>query len=164
MALAIDHGIPHVSTYGLTIEKGSAFFGRELRGTLARVERRVGTNHVSVAIEMLSEAGLEHYEVSNFARPGHACRHNEAYWLGRPWLAFGPGAAVFDGRARTVNHRSLHTYLRRVEAGQSPVEERDELSDEQLLRERCGLWVAAPGGYRYAGGGHSAIPPTRPVV
>jgi oxygen-independent coproporphyrinogen-3 oxidase len=79
---------------------------------------------------------LEHYEVSSFARPGERCRHNETYWLGLPWLAFGPGAAGYDGRVRTVNHRSLHTYLRRLRSGESPVAERDELDDEQQVRER----------------------------
>lgn len=133
---ALEHGVDHVSTYGLTIEKGSAFFGRQLRGELSAVDESLELEMYQTAIERLTAAGLEHYEVSNFAKLGHRCRHNEAYWLGLPWLAFGPGAAGFDGRARTVNHRSLHTYLRRVLAGESPVAERDDVNDEQQVRER----------------------------
>lgn len=136
LRLALEHGVDHVSTYGLTIEKGSAFFGRQLRGQLASVDEALELEMYQTAIEQLAAAGLEHYEVSNFAKPGHRCRHNEAYWLGLPWLGFGPGAAGFDGRMRTVNHRSLHTYMRRVLAGESPVSERDEIDDEQQVRER----------------------------
>jgi len=133
---AIAHQIHHVSTYGLTIEKGAAFFARQLHGHLTPVDEDVELKMYLGAIECLSAAGYEHYEVSNFAQPHQRCRHNEAYWLGRPWLAFGPGAAGYDGHARTVNHRSLHTYLRRLQLGQSPVAERDELTAEQRLRER----------------------------
>lgn len=136
LGAALAHAVDHVSTYGLTIEKGSAFFGRQLRGELTSVEESLELEMYQTAIERLTAAGLEHYEVSNFAQPGHRCRHNEAYWLGSPWLAFGPGAAGFDGRSRTVNHRSLHTYLRRVLSGESPVAERDEIDDEQQVRER----------------------------
>lgn len=133
---AIEHGVDHVSTYGLTIEKGSAFFGRQLRGQLSELPEELELEMYWMAASELTTAGLEHYEVSNFARPGHTCRHNEAYWLGKPWWAFGPGAAGFDGQTRTVNHRSLHTYLRRIQQGQSPVEETDALDAEQQLRER----------------------------
>lgn len=133
---ALRYGVDHVSTYGLTIEKGSAFFGRQLRGQLTSVDEGLELQMYQTAIERLTAAGLEHYEVSNFAKPQHRCRHNEAYWLGLPWLAFGPGAAGFDGRERTVNHRSLHAYMRRLMAGESPVAERDEIDDEQQVRER----------------------------
>ena len=65
------------------------------------------------AIDTLTAAGYEHYEVSNFARPGHRCLHNENYWLGGQYFAAGPGAARFiDGR-RETNHRSTTTYISR---------------------------------------------------
>ncbi len=133
---ALQLGVEHISTYGLTIEQGSAFFGRRLRGQLQTVDEAIELQMYQSAIDILNAAGLEHYEVSNFARPGKQCRHNMAYWLGKSWYGFGPGAAAFDGRTRTVNHRSLHSYLKRVRAGDSTVAERDELSDEQLARER----------------------------
>ena len=129
-------GVTHVSAYGLTIEKGSAFYGRQLRGNLPTVAESLELDMYNEAIDRLTEAGLAHYEVSSFARAGERCRHNEAYWLGLPWLAFGPGAAGYDGRVRTVNHRSLHTYMRRMATTANPVAERDELDDEQQVRER----------------------------
>jgi oxygen-independent coproporphyrinogen-3 oxidase len=88
------------------------------------------------AIDTLTAAGFEHYEVSNFARHGHRSRHNEVYWTGKPYLAFGPGASRFvDGR-RETNHRSVTTWLARVLAGQSPVAESEMLGPEAAARER----------------------------
>ena len=89
-----------------------------------------------VAIDELTAAGYDHYEVSNFARPGHRCRHNEVYWAGGSYFAAGPGAARYvDGR-RETNHRSTTTYLQRMLAGQSPVAESESLDPEDSARER----------------------------
>ncbi len=89
-----------------------------------------------LAIDLLTAAGYEHNEVSNFARPGHRCRHNEAYWTGRPYFAAGPGAARYIAGRREMNHRSTTTYIQRVLSGQSPVAESEELSPEDHARER----------------------------
>jgi oxygen-independent coproporphyrinogen-3 oxidase len=73
--------------------------------------------------------------VSNFARPGHHGRHNEVYWKGESYFAVGPGASRYvDGR-RETNHRSVTTYLRRMQAGQSPVADTDELAPADRARE-----------------------------
>jgi oxygen-independent coproporphyrinogen-3 oxidase len=126
----------HISTYGLTIEKGAAFYGRALRGELTAVDEELERLCYEEARERLEAAGYEHYEVSNYALPGFRCRHNEAYWLGQPYFAAGPGAARFvDGR-REVNHRSLVAYIRRLEAGQSSVAEWERLEPEGAARER----------------------------
>ena len=87
-------------------------------------------------IATVTAAGLEHYEVSNFARPGHRCRHNETYWLGKTYFAVGPGAARYVAGRRETNHRSTGTYLKRVLAGESPVADAETLSDEDRARER----------------------------
>ena len=87
------------------------------------------------AIDRLTAAGFEHYEVSNFARAGHRCRHNEVYWAGQPYYAAGPGAARYVRGRREVNHRSTTTWLARVLAGESPVAETEELSAEDRARE-----------------------------
>ncbi|HZN32779.1 MAG TPA: radical SAM family heme chaperone HemW [Pirellulaceae bacterium] len=132
LALAPDH----VSTYGLTFEKGTQFWSRLSRGELARVDEDLEREMYERAIETLTQAGYEHYEVSNFARPGHRCRHNENYWLGGPYYAAGPGAARFIAGRREVNHRSTTTYIRRVLAGHSPVAESEQLGPEDAARER----------------------------
>jgi oxygen-independent coproporphyrinogen-3 oxidase len=87
------------------------------------------------AIDTLAAAGLEHYEVSNFARRGRRCRHNATYWAAESYFAAGPGAARYvDGR-RETNHRSTTTYIQRVLTGQSPVAESETLSPEDRARE-----------------------------
>jgi oxygen-independent coproporphyrinogen-3 oxidase len=85
--------------------------------------------------------GFEHYEISNFATSGHQCAHNRAYWEGLGWFAAGPGAARFVGGVREVNHRSTATYLRRIDAGQNPVSEREPISREQYARERAAFGI-----------------------
>jgi oxygen-independent coproporphyrinogen-3 oxidase len=91
------------------------------------------------AIDVLTAAGFEHYEVSNFARFGRRSRHNEVYWAGDEYFAAGPGAARYVGGVRETNHRSTTTYLKRVLAGQSPVAESEQLNGEQRARERLVL-------------------------
>ncbi len=89
-----------------------------------------------LAMDELTQHGWEHYEVSNFARQGHRCRHNEVYWVGDEYFAAGPGAARYiDGR-REINHRSTTTYIQRVLSGRSPVMESESLSPEDRAREQ----------------------------
>jgi oxygen-independent coproporphyrinogen-3 oxidase len=134
----------HLSTYGLTFERGTQFWSRLNKGQLQRADEELEGTMYERAIDLLTEAGFNHYEVSNFARVDHRsvsdadrrCRHNEVYWTGRTYYAAGPGAARFvDGR-REVNHRSTTTYLKRVLAGQSPVAESEVLDAESAARER----------------------------
>lgn len=135
LAAAIDLRPEHVSTYGLTFERGTSFGSRRDRGQLAAADEELERAMYELAIDTLTAAGYEHYEVSNFARPGRRCRHNEACWAGRTYLAFGPGAARFVAGRRETNHRSVTTYLRRMHAGQSPVAEIDELPPAERARE-----------------------------
>jgi oxygen-independent coproporphyrinogen-3 oxidase len=136
LASAVALAPDHLSTYGLTFEKGTAFWSRLGRGEMARADEDLERAMYEAAIETLTAAGYEHYEVSNFARPGHRCRHNETYWTGRPYFATGPGAARFVAGRRETNHRSTTTYIARVLAGQSPVAESEQLEPEDAARER----------------------------
>ncbi len=135
LALATEH----ISVYCLTWERGTRFIGLLNRGALFRVEDDLERRMFETVIDRLEGAGLEHYEVSNFARPGHRCRHNESYWDCRPWEAFGPGAARFDGRTRTTNHRSPFTWMQRVLAGNDPAADHDRMTAEGAARERIVL-------------------------
>ena len=136
LSQAIAHAPDHISTYGLTFEKGTTFYGRLDRGELSQCDEDLEREMYLAAIDRLTAAGYEHYEVSNFAQPGRRSRHNQTYWTGAPYLAFGPGAARFIGGTRESNHRSVTLYLQRVLAGQSPVAERETLSPEDAARER----------------------------
>ncbi len=141
LSTAIEIGPQHISTYGLTIERGSAFYGQAKRGRIRAVEDDLQLKMYELATDRLTSAGYAHYDLFQFAKPGFECRHNSAYSLGEPWWAFGPGAASFTGTVRAVNHRSTTTYIRRVLAGQSPIAESKQLTVEQLVsdtwRHRC---------------------------
>jgi oxygen-independent coproporphyrinogen-3 oxidase len=133
-ALALEPD--HLSTYGLTYERGAAFWSRRAKGVLQPVSEDLELAMYEAAIDRLTACGFEHYEVSNFALPGSRSRHNEVYWSGRGYYAAGPGAARLVGGLRETNHRSVTTYIKRIWAGQSAVAEREQLGAEDAARER----------------------------
>ena len=136
LAAAIALGVQHVSVYCLTWEQGTAFESRRQKGLLQPAEESLERAMFEAAIDGLTAAGFEHYEVSNFALPGHRCRHNEAYWDCQPWEAFGPGAARFDGLTRITNHRSTTTWINRVLSGADASGDVDAMTPEAAARER----------------------------
>ncbi len=125
----------HISTYGLTFERGTSFWSRLRRGELFALPEELERAMYLAAIDRLTDSGFEHYEISNFSRPGQRSRHNEIYWSGKGYFAAGPGAARYVEGVRETNHRSTTTYLKRVLAGKSPVAEREHLDREQRARE-----------------------------
>jgi oxygen-independent coproporphyrinogen-3 oxidase len=126
----------HISVYGLTIERGSRYYGLVRRGVLPALSENLERDMYVQAMETLIAAGYEHYEVSNFALPGYRSRHNETYWMGRGYYAAGPGASRYVAGRRETNHRSVVGYLRRVLGGTSPVAESEYLAPEDAARER----------------------------
>ena len=132
-------GTEHLSVYCLTWEKGTQFESLRRRGTLKPADESLERAMLELSIDRLTAAGFDHYEVSNFARPGGRCRHNETYWDCRPWEAFGPGAARFDGRVRITNHRSTTTWMRRVLAGEDVTGDRDAMTPLEAAQERVVL-------------------------
>ncbi|MGB7342843.1 MAG: radical SAM family heme chaperone HemW [Pirellulaceae bacterium] len=133
--------ISHLSTYALTFEKGTSFWSRQFKGELSGTTESVEVQMYNAAREGTSRAGLEHYEISSFARAGSMCQHNLAYWHGRGWFAAGPGAARFVNGRRELNHRSTTTYLRKMELGQSPIAETDVITPLQHARERAAFGI-----------------------
>lgn len=135
LQMAISLAPDHVSTYGLTFERGTTFWSRRLRSSLEEVAEDLQREMYELAIERLTTVRFEHYEISNFARPGYRSRHNQVYWSGDGYFAAGPGATRYVNGVRETNHRSTTTYIKRVLAGISPVAEREELSPEARARE-----------------------------
>jgi oxygen-independent coproporphyrinogen-3 oxidase len=133
---AISRGVSHVSTYGLTYEKGARYWSQLQKGELVAVPEETELEMYLYAIAFLKENGFHHYEVSNFAKPGSECQHNQVYWQGDPWLGIGPGAAAYVGGTRSVNHRSTLKYLQRIEARESPIAESQVLDWSTRTRER----------------------------
>lgn len=129
-------GIGHVSTYGLTFEKGARFYGQLQRHQITKVDEQIELDMYNMAIDTLCALGIEHYEISNFAIDGQECLHNQSYWDSDRWWGFGPSAASYLGSTRSVNHRGTLQYLRRIQENLSPIDEQDELTADQQDRER----------------------------
>jgi oxygen-independent coproporphyrinogen-3 oxidase len=139
---ATGSGADHVSAYSLIVEDGTRLAGRIRRGELPDVDDDVAADRYLQADAALSAAGLEWYEVSNWARPGAECRHNLAYWRGDDWWGAGPGAHAHVGGVRWWNVRHPAAYASRLAAGESPAQAREILTTEDrrvedvLLRVR----------------------------
>ena len=111
---AIDLSPTHLSTYGLTFEKGTAFWTRREKGDLPQVAEDLERRMYEVAMEKLAASDFHQYEISSFARPGFRCRHNQVYWTGLSYFGFGPGAASLMNNERRQNHRSVTTWLKKL--------------------------------------------------
>lgn len=108
---AIELGVDHISTYGLTIEAGTPFETWRDREPAAFFDDRAEAQLYGIAIETLARAGYEQYEISNFARPGHPSRHNANYWENGEYLGLGVGAASYTGGIRSVHTREVDRYV-----------------------------------------------------
>jgi oxygen-independent coproporphyrinogen-3 oxidase len=124
---AIDLGVEHVSLYILELHEGTPLARAVAAGSLSLPADAETEARYLACVEHLAGRGLPQYEVSNLARPGAESRHNRAYWQGRPYLALGPSASGFWGRRRYTNERRLDRYLARVEAGEVPEADVDQL-------------------------------------
>jgi oxygen-independent coproporphyrinogen-3 oxidase len=117
--------VEHISVYGLTVERHTPLGHWSARGEVIEAPEDRYEREFLEAHELLTAAGFEHYEVSNYGRPGHRARHNSSYWSGVPYLGLGPSAHGFDGRERRCNSPAYAEWLRRVRAGEDPVEGRE---------------------------------------
>ena len=133
---ALSLPIRHLSAYSLTIEKGSQFFNRSLRDQIMTATDERVAELYELTMDFVTGRGWEHYEISSYALPGSASRHNRCYWNGQDYLGLGPGAASYADAVRWTNHASVSRYLQRVSQGQSPVENWEALEPELRARER----------------------------
>ncbi len=111
----LGRGVGHVSAYSLQVEEGTPFAAKAARGALIPPGDDVAADRYALLDDRLQRAGLAHYEVSNYARPGEESRHNEGYWTRRPYLGLGPGAHSFDGARRWANEHDTRRYMSRIE-------------------------------------------------
>lgn len=139
---------PHVSTYGLTFEKGTRFWSRRAKGQLIQTDEEIERAMYALAMDELPAARLNQYELSNFARPGYESRHNQVYWACRPCEAFGPGASRFLNGVRSTNHRGVHAWIKRVSSGDSPVADVDDIPAEARAREAIFVGLRRTAGIR----------------
>jgi putative oxygen-independent coproporphyrinogen III oxidase len=119
--VAVGAGVDHVSAYALVVEEGTALARRVRRGEIAAPDDDVLAQRYEYLDEWLSAAGLDWYEVSNWARPGGECRHNLGYWNGGQWWGAGPGAHGFVGATRWWNVKHPNAYATALADGELPV-------------------------------------------
>lgn len=132
---ALSLGIPHLSCYALTVEPKTPL------DKMIRQHKSPGTDpdqqseQFLLLMQWLEEGGYEHYEISNFARPGFRSRHNSSYWQEKPYFGFGPSAHSFRDKTRWWNVSNNRTYIESLEKGIIPMV-KEELTASQQLNER----------------------------
>ncbi|MDQ3673982.1 MAG: radical SAM family heme chaperone HemW [Gemmatimonadota bacterium] len=149
-ALALEP--THVSLYGLTVEHHTPIARWADRGAIVEGTDSQYAEEFLYAHNAMTAAGFDHYEVSNFARPGRSSRHNSAYWTGAPYAGLGPSAHAFDGRFRRWNVPAYADWVKRLGRGESVIAGEEQLTAENRdaekvylgLRTRSGLLLDKP--------------------
>jgi oxygen-independent coproporphyrinogen-3 oxidase len=136
----------HLSVYLLELYKDAPLLHRIERGELHAVDEQISIDSYFILVDEAERRGYEHYEISNWAKPGRESRHNLKYWTGAPYWAFGVSAAGYDRASRWSNTRNIHEYLERVEDGASPVNEHTELTDDDRQSEALFLQLRLKSG------------------
>lgn len=157
---AVELGVPHISAYSLTVETGTALGHRASKGFFRPLDDDQLADRMDAAVEILEAAGLERYEVSNWAKPGFECRHNQNYWRGGSYFAVGCGAhGHFDGE-RFWNERDTKIYVRRVAESGNARAETERLEAHQRLIERVATGLRTREGVLLEKGEADSLQPT----
>lgn len=133
-ALALEPD--HLSVYALTVEPGTALADAVAEGTLRMPDDDAQLDALALAGERLAAAGFHRYEISNYARPGHECRHNLAVWRGEDYLGLGPSAASRWGLCRWTNHPDNAAWSAALAAGILPPRDEEVLPPGEDATER----------------------------
>ena len=143
-AIALD--IPHMSLYSLILENHTVFMNRMRRGKLPLPKEDLEAEMFEYIIAELGKAGFEHYEISNFSKPGFESRHNLMYWDNAEYYGIGAGASGYVNGIRYKNHGPIRHYLQAVEAGNARLQEEvltlNEKMEEEMflgLRKKSGV-------------------------
>ena len=138
-ALSLD--IDHISAYALIVETGTKLAAQIKRGDLTMPNDDLMADMYLLVDQMCEAKGLTWYELSNWSKPGHQCRHNIAYWENKNWWGLGPGAHSHIDARRFWNVKHPTTYKQKVFAGESPVLESEQLTAEQIKDESILLGI-----------------------
>jgi len=119
---ALSFGIPHISSYALTVEPKTALKKLIQTGKIAQPKDDVAQEHFQILVDTLQQNGFIHYELSNFAKENYFSKNNSAYWLGKKYIGIGPSAHSYDGISRSWNVANNSIYLKNLEANILPSE------------------------------------------
>jgi oxygen-independent coproporphyrinogen III oxidase len=149
----------HVSLYGLTVESATPLGRWVARGDANERPEDGYEAEFLAAHALLTAAGLEHYEVSNYSLPGRCSRHNSAYWTGVPYVGLGPAAHGFDGSVRRWNARAYSAWRDLAIAGADPREGEETLTDANRSAESVYLGLRSDRGLRLDAGERDVVAP-----
>ena len=119
---ALSFGIPHISSYALTVEPKTALRKLIDTGKIAEPQDETASNHFMILVETLQKKGFIHYELSNFGKENYFSKNNSAYWLGKKYIGIGPSAHSYDGEKRGWNIANNSLYLKAIENNELPIE------------------------------------------
>jgi len=117
--IAVELDVQHISAYNLTYHEGTVFYDQLKKGILKELPDELSVQQFETLIRILKEAGFEHYEISNFCKPGFYSQHNSSYWKNKKYLGIGPSAHSFDLESRRWNVSSIAKYLQGLENDES---------------------------------------------
>jgi oxygen-independent coproporphyrinogen-3 oxidase len=132
-ALGLDPD--HLSCYALTVASNTDLGRQRDSGEFVEMDESVQAECYHAAVETARAAGLEQYEISNFASPGQRCRHNLTYWFNEPYLGLGPAAASYIGGVRRTNSPDIEAYIQALQAGDAPPCHREKLTGRAEMGE-----------------------------
>jgi len=130
----LDYQVPHISSYSITVEPKTALASFINKGKQANMDEGQSASQFLILIDRLAESGFEHYEISNFAKPGMYSRHNSNYWDSVSYLGIGPSAHSFNGESRQWNISNNSKYINEIELKKIPAET-EILSTENRINE-----------------------------
>jgi oxygen-independent coproporphyrinogen-3 oxidase len=131
---ALSFGVPHISSYALTVEPKTALADFIKKGIIKNVDDEKAQEQFNILIQELTNANFVHYETSNFGKENFFSRNNSSYWLGKSYLGIGPSAHSFDGKQRSWNLRNNTKYIKSIQQNQLPIE-RETLSKTDRYNE-----------------------------
>jgi oxygen-independent coproporphyrinogen-3 oxidase len=117
-----QYEIPHISCYALTVEEKTALYSLIEKKKIEDVDTEKQARHFEMVVHALLNKGFEHYEISNFAKPGHQSKHNSNYWKGTPYLGLGPSAHSFNSNSRQWNIAHNQLYIHSLMENKVPFE------------------------------------------
>ncbi|KAA9039324.1 radical SAM family heme chaperone HemW [Ginsengibacter hankyongi] len=130
----INSGSPHIACYALTVEPKTALQKMIALKKKVDIDTDQQANQFLLLMKWLKEAGYEHYEISNFAKPGYRSRHNSSYWQGKKYIGIGPSAHSYDGKSRRWNIANNPSYIKSIKNNIIPFEE-EKLTNVERLNE-----------------------------
>jgi oxygen-independent coproporphyrinogen-3 oxidase len=147
---ALSLNIDHISAYALIVEEGTKLAAQIKRGEYTMPDDDLMADMYLLIDQQCLQKGLKWYELSNWSKPGHQCRHNIAYWKSNNWWGLGPGAHSHIDSKRFWNVKHPNAYKEKVFAGDSPIKDFEELTDDQRKSEYIMLALRMPEGVKKA--------------